>query len=108
MHKDHCGYPDIHRLVEPAGQLFRARYGYDWRANRATHRMRLTSMRTQKPFFRDLIRPFGTLRGLVRGVVRDTGGVAAIEFGIMIPLFALMAVSVTDIGLAVYHKMQVE
>ncbi|WP_456654679.1 TadE/TadG family type IV pilus assembly protein [Bradyrhizobium sp. JR3.5] len=40
--------------------------------------------------------------------MRDTGGVAAIEFGIMIPLFSLMVVSVTDIGLAVYRKMQVE
>ena len=40
--------------------------------------------------------------------VRDTSGAAAIEFGIMIPLLSLMVVSVTDIGLAVYRKMQVE
>ncbi|WP_283806402.1 TadE/TadG family type IV pilus assembly protein [Bradyrhizobium murdochi] len=30
------------------------------------------------------------------------------EFAIMIPLFSLMVISVTDIGLAVYRKMQVE
>jgi Flp pilus assembly protein TadG len=40
--------------------------------------------------------------------VEDTRGVAAVEFGIMIPLFGLMLVSVTDIGLSVYRKMQVE
>ncbi|MDA9430491.1 hypothetical protein XH88_01550 [Bradyrhizobium sp. CCBAU 51627] len=39
---------------------------------------------------------------------RDCRGVAAIEFGIMVPLLSLMVVSVTDIGLAVYRKMQVE
>lgn len=65
-------------------------------------------MRTQKSLFRGQVRPFETLREIVRGIVRDTGGVAAIEFGLMIPLFSLMAVSVTDIGLAVYRKMQVE
>lgn len=40
--------------------------------------------------------------------VHDRRGVAAIEFGIMIPLLSLMVVSVTDIGLALYRKMQVE
>ncbi|MBR0801887.1 pilus assembly protein [Bradyrhizobium jicamae] len=39
---------------------------------------------------------------------KDTRGVAAIEFGIMVPLLSLLVVSVTDIGLAVYRKMQVE
>jgi Flp pilus assembly protein TadG len=38
----------------------------------------------------------------------DTTGVAAVEFGILIPIMSLMVVSVTDIGLAVYRKMQVE
>ena len=49
-------------------------------------------------------------RALVWSVraVRDRRGAAAVEFGIMIPLLSLMAVSVTDIGLAVYRKMQVE
>jgi len=40
--------------------------------------------------------------------VRDRSGVAAVEFGFMIPIFVLMVVSVTDIGLRVYRKMQVE
>lgn len=44
----------------------------------------------------------------VRAVVRDIRGAAAVEFGFMIPLLSLMIVSVTDIGLAVYRKMQVE
>lgn len=48
------------------------------------------------------------LRGYLRAAVGDTRGAAAIEFGIMIPLLSLMVVSVTDIGLAVYRKMQVE
>ncbi|MGY3033354.1 Flp pilus assembly protein TadG [Bradyrhizobium sp. USDA 4354] len=44
----------------------------------------------------------------VRAAVSDQRGVAAAEFGILIPLLSLMAVSVTDIGLALYRKMQVE
>lgn len=65
-------------------------------------------MRTQKssPENRGLL--LHRLRGYLRPAVRDTRGVAAIEFGIMIPLLSLMVVSVTDIGLAVYRKMQVE
>lgn len=38
----------------------------------------------------------------------DTRGVAAIEFGVLVPLLSLMVVSVTDIGLAIYRKMQAE
>ncbi|WP_128970486.1 TadE/TadG family type IV pilus assembly protein [Bradyrhizobium tropiciagri] len=38
----------------------------------------------------------------------DVRGVAAIEFGVLVPLLSLMVVSVTDIGLAIYRKMQVE
>jgi Flp pilus assembly protein TadG len=53
-------------------------------------------------------RPLGTLREFVRAAVHDTSGAAAIEFGIVIPLLALMVVSVADIGIAVYRKMQVE
>lgn len=41
-------------------------------------------------------------------VVKNTSGAAAVEFGFMISLFSLMLVSVTDIGLGVYRKMQVE
>ncbi len=40
--------------------------------------------------------------------LKDTTGAAAVEFGFMIPIFALMLISVTDIGLGVYRKMQVE
>ncbi|MFB9267718.1 TadE/TadG family type IV pilus assembly protein, partial [Bradyrhizobium erythrophlei] len=39
---------------------------------------------------------------------RDARGAAAIEFGVLVPVLALMVVSVTDIGLAIYRKMQVE
>lgn len=39
---------------------------------------------------------------------KNTRGAAAIEFGILVPLLALMVVSVIDTGLAVYRKMQVE
>jgi Flp pilus assembly protein TadG len=48
------------------------------------------------------------LRERLRAAVRDTRGAAAIEFGIMVPLLTLAVVSVIDIGLAVYRKMQVE
>jgi len=40
--------------------------------------------------------------------VKDTTGAAAVEFGFMIPIFGLMLISVTDVGLSVYRKMQVE
>ncbi|WFU13882.1 TadE/TadG family type IV pilus assembly protein [Bradyrhizobium sp. CB3481] len=62
-------------------------------------------MNTQNSFRYPHFRPFGALRRLF---LHDKRGVAAIEFGIMIPVFSLMVVSVTDIGLAVYRKMQVE
>jgi Flp pilus assembly protein TadG len=57
-------------------------------------------MRLEKLTFRS--------RSLLQDAAQDTSGVAAIEFAIMIPLLSLMVVSVTDIGLAVYRKMQVE
>lgn len=46
-------------------------------------------------------------RDFIRAV-NDTAGAAAVEFGFMIPIFGLMVISVTDIGLSVYRKMQVE
>lgn len=49
-----------------------------------------------------------SLTGHVRAAVSDKRGVAAAEFGILIPVLSLMVVSVTDIGLALYRKMQVE
>ncbi len=48
---------------------------------------------------------------LSRSITRamgDTGAAAAVEFGIIVPLLTLMVISVADIGLAVYRKMQVE
>lgn len=50
-------------------------------------------------------------RILIRNSTRaanDTTGAAAVEFGFMIPIFGLMLISVIDIGLSVYRKMQVE
>lgn len=50
-------------------------------------------------------------RSLLRFFARagaDTRGAAAIEFGVLVPLFGLMVISVTDIGMGVYRKMQVE
>lgn len=44
----------------------------------------------------------------MRAALRDRRGVAAVEFAIMVPILSLMVVSVTDIGLAIYRKMQVE
>jgi len=53
-------------------------------------------------------RLLGFLTRRLRAAGHDRRGVAAIEFGIMIPLLSLMVVSVTDIGLALFRKMQVE
>jgi Flp pilus assembly protein TadG len=49
-----------------------------------------------------------TLRRHFTRAVKDTTGVAAVEFAFMVPIFGLMLISVTDIGLSVYRKMQVE
>lgn len=65
-------------------------------------------MRIQKLSFRTRDRLLSAVQRYLRAAVRDTRGVAAIEFGLMIPVLSLMVVSVTDIGLAVYRKMQVE
>lgn len=53
-------------------------------------------------------RLLGSLMRQVRAAVSDQRGVAAAEFGILVPLLSLMVVSVTDVGLALYRKMQVE
>ncbi|MDD1520217.1 pilus assembly protein [Bradyrhizobium sp. WBAH42] len=50
----------------------------------------------------------GSLARHVRNAAGDQRGVAAAEFAILIPLLSLMVVSVTDIGLALYRKMQLE
>src|SRR6516164_8741737 len=38
----------------------------------------------------------------------STSGAAAIEFGIVVPLLALMVTCVIDLGFGIYYKMQVE
>jgi Flp pilus assembly protein TadG len=38
----------------------------------------------------------------------DTSGVAAIEFGIIVPILMLMVVAVADLGMGFYRKMQLE
>jgi Flp pilus assembly protein TadG len=61
-------------------------------------------MRTLK----SLLQYQGRLPRRLVAAVQDKRGAAAVEFGFMIPLLSLMVVSVTDIGLSVYRKMQVE
>ncbi|MFB9269234.1 TadE/TadG family type IV pilus assembly protein [Bradyrhizobium erythrophlei] len=51
---------------------------------------------------------YGLSGGVFGKFRRDARGAAAIEFGVLVPVLALMVVSVTDIGLAIYRKMQVE
>jgi Flp pilus assembly protein TadG len=48
------------------------------------------------------------LRNVFDRVVNDTSGAVAVEFGFMVPVFALMVVSVIDIGTGIHRKMQVE
>lgn len=49
-----------------------------------------------------------TLRRFFTRVAGDQSGVAAVELALIAPVLTLMMVSVTDIGLGVYRKMQVE
>jgi len=39
---------------------------------------------------------------------RDKSGIAAVEFGVVVPMLALMVLAVSDIGLGFARKMQVE
>ena len=48
------------------------------------------------------------LRRFFARVAGDRSGVAAVELALIAPLLTLMMVAVTDIGLGVYRKMQVE
>ena len=52
--------------------------------------------------------PFGTLRRLLSRSAHETSGSAAAEFGLTVPMLALMVVAVADIGLSVVRKMRVE
>ena len=47
-------------------------------------------------------------RRILARAVGDTSGVAAIEFGIIVPILVLMVVASVDIGMGFYRKMQVE
>ena len=49
-----------------------------------------------------------TLRHFFARVAGDQSGAAAIELGLLAPVLTLMMVSMIDIGLGVYRKMQVE
>jgi Flp pilus assembly protein TadG len=49
-----------------------------------------------------------TLRRFFARVAGDQSGAAAIELGLLAPVLTLMMVSMIDIGLGVYRKMQVE
>jgi Flp pilus assembly protein TadG len=50
----------------------------------------------------------GLLRRFFARAASNTSGAVAVEFGFIVPVLALMVVSVIDIGLGVYRKMQVE
>jgi Flp pilus assembly protein TadG len=49
-----------------------------------------------------------TLRRFFARVAGDQSGAAAVELALLAPVLTLMMVSVIDIGLGVYRKMQVE
>jgi Flp pilus assembly protein TadG len=49
-----------------------------------------------------------TLRRFCARVAGDQSGAAAVELALLAPVLTLMMVSVIDIGLGVYRKMQVE
>jgi Flp pilus assembly protein TadG len=52
--------------------------------------------------------PSGTLRRILSHPGQETSGTAAVEFGLIVPMLALMVVATADIGLGVARKMQVE
>ena len=47
-------------------------------------------------------------RRVLERAVGDTSGVAAVEFGIIVPILVLMVVATVDLGKGFYFKMQVE
>jgi len=48
------------------------------------------------------------LKDFVRRLIRDDGGVAAIEFGVVGSVIVLLLVGGTDLGLAMRHRSQLE
>jgi Flp pilus assembly protein TadG len=55
-----------------------------------------------------LCRGPGLFRRFFSRAASNTSGAVAVEFGFMVPVLAFMVIAVTDIGLGVYRKMQVE
>ena len=53
-------------------------------------------------------RACGRLRRLLARAAGNTSGAAAIEFGVVVPMLALMVTAVIDLGLGIYSKMQLE
>jgi Flp pilus assembly protein TadG len=64
-------------------------------------------MKTSFPV-RRLSRAGGMFRVFFRRTVGNTSGAAAIEFGVVVPVLALMVAAVIDIGLGIHSKMQLE
>ena len=59
-------------------------------------------------FARRIVLAGGMFRVFLRRAAGNTGGAAAIEFGVVVPMLALMVTAVIDIGLGVHAKMQLE
>ena len=53
-------------------------------------------------------RAWGRHRRLLMRAAGNTSGAAAIEFGVIVPMLALMVTAVIDLGLGIYSKMQLE
>lgn len=54
------------------------------------------------------LRSGGMFRGFFARAAGNTSGAAAIEFGVIVPMLALMVTAVIDLGLGIYSKMQLE
>src|SRR5438128_6628174 len=71
--------------------------------------MESVEMRAGTPFLcRHSRRVSETFRGFFTRAASNTNGVAAIEFGVVVPILVLMVVATIDIGMGVYRKMQLE
>ncbi len=57
---------------------------------------------------RRLTRAGGMFRAFFMRAAENTSGAAAIEFGVVVPMLALIVTAVIDIGLGVHSKMQLE
>jgi len=57
---------------------------------------------------RRFLRAGGMFHAFFQRAIGNTSGAAAIEFGVVVPMLALMVTAVIDIGLGVHSKMQLE